>query len=313
MGVDVAEPFKEWWLQVQRDGWDSLQKAIVGFADALDKAADRLPEPGVADKAPDRPSWAVDAGTDEFGEWAEFEYDGVRQRLRWIPPGRFAMGSPENELGRVDREGPQHEVTIDAGFWLFATPVTQALYEAVTGENPSRFKGAERPVELISWHWVQAFLRRLNERVPGLDLVLPSEAQWEYACRAGTTTATYAGDLRNLEKGRDEVLDPIAWYRGNSGGETHPVALKKPNPWGLYDMLGNVVEWCADHWHARYEGASSDGSAWLDDEADDGADRVVRGGSCGDWARYCRAACRVRSHPDARLDDLGFRPARGQG
>jgi len=260
-----------------------------------------------------RPPWAVDAGSDEFGEWADIEYAGVRQRLRWIPPGRFLMGSPPGELGRFAPEAPQHEVTIGAGFWLFATPVTQALYEAVTGRNPSSVGGDDRPVETVNWDEAQAFIERLNARMPGLDLALPSEAQWEYACRAGTTTATYAGDLPDLKAAGTDVLDDIAWFRDNSGEELHPVAQKSPNPWGLYDMLGNVLEWCADHWHETYDGAPVDGSAWFDDEADDSAAGVIRSGSCYVDARYSRAAFRQEVLPDLRSLGLGFRPARGQG
>ena len=259
------------------------------------------------------PEWASGWGQDRYGVYVEFTLAEVTQRLRWIPPGRFMMGAPEDEPGYQDMYGPQHEVTVEEGFWLFATSVTQALYEAVIGENPSNFTGGDRPVERVSWQDAMTFLARLNEWVPGLDLVLPSEAQWEYACRAGTTTATYEGDLRNLPKGGDEVLDPIAWYGDNSGGESHPVALKKPNEWGLYDTLGNVWEWCADHWHESYEGALSDGSAWLNEDAEDGAFRVFRGGSWGGEARNCRAAARFRSRPDGRDDYVGFRPARGQG
>ena len=173
----------------------------------------------------------------------------------------------------------------------------------------------------------------MNERVLGLDLSLPSEAQWEYACRAGTAAATYAGDLEILGERNAPVLDGIAWYGGNSGvgfnldnGEdssgwpekqypdspsgTHPVGLKKANAFGLYDMLGNVWEWCADHWHETYEGAPVDGSAWLSDGAT--ADRVLRGGSWLAHARHVRAACRLLIHPEYRLDGVGFRCVRVQ-
>jgi hypothetical protein len=192
-------------------------------------------------------------------------------------------------------------------------------------------------VEGVSFKEVQAFMARLNGLVPGLDLVLPSEAQWEYACRAGTTTATYAGEMRLLGERSAPVLDAIAWYGGNSGvgfeleeGEdssdwgqkqhaheragTRPVGLKRPNGWGLHDMLGNVWEWCADHWHDGYDGAPKDGSAWLQDVGRSGAARrVVRGGSWNDDARFVRAAYRFRFEPSARSGNLGFRCARVQG
>ena len=181
------------------------------------------------------------------------------------------MGSPDTEKGRDTDEGPQHEVTIPAGFWLFDTPCTQELWMAVMGEtnNPSRFQDPLRPVEKVSFEDVGKFLDKINAKVPGLGLRLPREAQWEYACRAGTATSTYAGDVEILGACNAPGLDPIAWYGGNCGhdydletGEdsskwpekqyphtkagTRRVKLKAPNPWGLYDMLGNVWEWCFD-------------------------------------------------------------------
>ncbi len=158
------------------------------------------------------------------------------------PSRRFWMGSPRDEEGRSSYEGPRHLVSIDSGFWMFDTPCTQALWEAVMGENPSHFKVADRPreradhpVESVSWEQCQEFLTALNSRLDGLQLSLSSEAQWEYACRAGTETSRYS-----------ENPDAIAWYDKNSGNETHSVAGKEANSWGLYDMLGNVWEWCAD-------------------------------------------------------------------
>jgi formylglycine-generating enzyme required for sulfatase activity len=233
-----------------------------------------------------RPEWAADWGRDPFGAWAVFQVGGVTQKLRWIPPGRFLMGSPDNEEGRWDNEGPQHEVAIESGFWMFETPCTQALWEAVMGKNPSRFPGPERPVEQVSWEDVEDFLTRIAAMIPGLRLGLPTEEQWEYACRAGSAAARY-GDL-----------DQIAWYFENSGGETHPVALKQPNGWGLYDMLGNVWEWCADaYWEY---GTGKSGASVL---------CVLRGGSWFNDARYLRAAYRYHYEPSYRHNDPGFRCA----
>jgi sulfatase modifying factor 1 len=219
----------------------------------------------------------------------------VTQRLRWIPPGQFLMGSPEDEEGRWEDEGPRHSVRIDPGFWMFDTPCTQALWDAVMGEgtNPSHFQGADRPVERVSWDDCQGFLKRLNGLLDGLHLSLPSEAQWEYACRAGTATARYQEDL-----------DAIAWYGGNSGGETHAVRGKFPNGWGLYDMLGNVWEWCADAWRSDYTERS-------EPEASERASarRVVRGGSWLNDPRGVRAAFRRRVEPTIRIRNLGFRCA----
>jgi formylglycine-generating enzyme required for sulfatase activity len=281
------------------------------------------------------PVWASGWGHDRFGVHTDLTVGNVIQRLRWIPPGRFLMGSPADESGRFDEEGPRPEVTIAEGYWLFDTPCTQALWEAVMEGNPSRFRTPTRPVESVRFADAVDFIVLLNARIPGLDLTLPSEAQWEYACRAGTTTATYAGAMDILGENNAPVLDGIAWYSGNSGvgfdldtGEestgwpqkqhphdragTRPVGLKAPNPWGLHDMLGNVWEWCADHWHENYNGAPSDGSAWLDRKAG-AAGRVMRGGSWRYFARNVRAACRHRLEPTYRSDYLGFRCARVQG
>jgi formylglycine-generating enzyme required for sulfatase activity len=278
------------------------------------------------------PDWASEWGQDRFGVYVAFRIGTATQRLRWIPPGRFWMGSPEDEEGRLDWEGPRHEVTLMEGFWLFDTPCTQALWEAVMGENPSRFVSPMRPVERVSFEDVQRFLERVNERVQGLSLELPSEAQWEYACRAGTETATYAGPMVIVGENNAPVLDSIAWYSGNSGvdfdledGEdssgwdkkqyehtkagTRKVGLKKPNPWGLRDMLGNAWEWCADAWHNSHDGAPADGSARAGGGA---ADRVIRGGSWHGSAWYVCAAYRLRNDPTGRGGDVGFRCARVQ-
>ena len=156
-----------------------------------------------------------------FGIYADLtiatEHGRARQRPRWISPGTFLMGSPEDESGRGEDEGPRHEVTISQGFWLFDTPCTQALWQAVIGDNPSYFQSPDRPVEQVSWEDVKGFLERINTLVPGLDLMLPTEAQWEYACRAGTETAIYTGTIEILGDRNAPALDPIAWYGGNSG------------------------------------------------------------------------------------------------
>ena len=251
-----------------------------------------------------KPAWASAIGRDRFGLWCEIAVEPKRggepvvQRLRWIPPGRFWMGSPEEEQGRYDGEGPRHQVTLRDGYWLFDTPCTQALWEAVMGKNPSRFKGGDRPVEQVSWNDAQDFLKRINGQIPGLALSLPSEARWEYACRAGTETAIYTGDL-----------DSIAWYSGNSKEGTHPVKLKRANSWGLYDMLGNVWEWCQDGMRDYDQDAQINPMGPLSA----GADRVLRGGSWFSFARFVRAAYRGLDRPGLRLDDAGFRCAQVRG
>ena len=251
------------------------------------------------------PPFAAEWGQDEHGLFIAFAVDRVVQRMRWIEPGSFMMGSPLNEVGRYDDE-VQHRVELTEGIWLGDTPVTQALWQAVVGTNPSRFKGSDNPVESVSWFDCEQFVQRLNERVDGLDARLPTEAEWEYACRAGTTTATWIGDLHKGEDVRAPLLDSIAWYSGNAGGSTHPVAQKAANPWGLYDMLGNVYEWCAD-WKAAYP------SNTVRDPVGPAqrADRVLRGGSWFSSARYVRASYREADSPDYRDALIGLRLARG--
>jgi formylglycine-generating enzyme required for sulfatase activity len=228
-----------------------------------------------------------------------------------IPPGEFEMGSPSDEEGRWDEEGPIHEVTIEKAYYLGTYEVTQEQWVEVMGNNPSEFEGDNNPVESVSWDDVQEFVEKLNE-LEGTDKYrLPSEAEWEYACRAGTTTRYSFGD------GESDLGD-YAWYSGYKTyeeweknmdeilkeGSAHPVGQKKPNPWGLYDMHGNVCEWCQDEWHDSYDGAPADGSAWEDGSS---SSRVIRGGNWILNAGYCRSAARNGLDPDIRYFYLGFR------
>ncbi|MGA3008597.1 MAG: formylglycine-generating enzyme family protein, partial [Opitutaceae bacterium] len=226
--------------------------------------------------------------------------NAVTLDLVWISPGTFTMGSPPSEGGRYD-EQPAHTVTISKGFWLGKTPVTQGQYQALTGNNPSHFPnaGTDAPVEQVSWGEAMKFCRKLTEReraaghLPeGYAYMLPTEAQREYACRAGTTEARY-GDV-----------DDIAWYDGNSGNSTQPVAQKQPNAWGLYDMCGNVSEWCSDWYGAYPDGRVSDPVG-----ASSGEYRVFRGGGWDDPADVCRSASRSYNLPGSRFLFLGFRLA----
>lgn len=272
------------------------------------------------------PAWAVAWGEDRYGAFAAFAVGPpgkpVEQRMRWIPPGTFLMGAPLSELGRWDDEGPQHEVTLTRGYWLGETPVTQALWVAVTGHNPSGFRGKrpdelERPVEQVSWDDCHQFLDLLNAQVAGLAARLPTEAEWERACRGGTATATWVDRSSNARASPD--LDSIAWYERNSRSqmhsvghkarrETHPVARKAPNPYGLHDMLGNVWEWCADAMRRYAAGPVTDPVG----RQGQGPDRVVRGGSWYDDARCMRAAYRYARWGSDRYIHLGFRLAGGQ-
>jgi formylglycine-generating enzyme required for sulfatase activity len=248
------------------------------------------------------------------------------------------MGSPDSEPGWYKDEGPVHEVTIRQPFFLKATEVTQGEWKALMGNNPSSFKncGDSCPVENVSWWDAVAYCNALSrkEGLPecyslsgcsgtpgkhfkctGVTFVglsctgyrLPTEAEWEYAARAGTTTALYTGGITLRGENDAPELDPIAWYGGNSGGRPHPVGKKQPNAWGLFDMLGNVLEWVQDSYHDSYNGAPSDGSAW---ESSAGSFRVSRGGCWFFDARFVRAASRYGGVPGHRFGDLGFRPAR---
>jgi formylglycine-generating enzyme required for sulfatase activity len=161
-----------------------------------------------------------------------------------IQPGTFAMGSPDNERGRSQDEGPQHQVTISKPFYMGRYQVTQSQWQEVMSTDPSVFKGCSNPVENISWHDCQEFFRRLSAQVRKI-VRLPTEAEWEYACRAGSKGRFCDGD-------DDGCLDTFAWYYDPNIAGTHPVGQKRPNPWGLYDMHGNVCEWCEDWYDARY-------------------------------------------------------------
>ena len=298
-----------------------------GAAGAATKPKRGVP---VRTPVPEKPRWADATGIDQYGTWADLAVPTgksrfVRQRLRLIRAGHFRMGSPDNEPGRFHDEGPVHDVHIAQPFWLFDTPCTQALWRAVMNNNPSHFKSPTRPVETVSFDDTTAFLSRINDRVQDLNLTLPSEAQWEYACRAGTQDATYAGPIEILGDYNAPVLDPIAWYGGNSGVDydlrtgvdssdwkdkqyeyckagTRKVKTKRPNDWGLYDMLGNVWEWCEGVWQYDYEGAPTDSAA----------SRVVRGGSWSTSAWFVGSAVRDWYDPSSWGDVLGFRCSRVQ-
>jgi formylglycine-generating enzyme required for sulfatase activity len=218
--------------------------------------------------------------------------------FQWCPAGAFTMGSPANEVGR-DADETQHQVTLRDGFWLSRFEVTQSQWERVMGNNPSDFSGADRPVEMVSWEDVQEFLAELNSGFGfgGGEFRLPTEAEWEYACRAGTATRFYWGD--DLD---ETAIDDYAWYADNSGTETQLVGGKLPNAWGLYDMSGNVYEWCQD-WYDDYPD-------WpLNDPEgpEDGFDRVARGGGFDVQPSGVRSACRPHLPPDFHDYAYGFR------
>jgi formylglycine-generating enzyme required for sulfatase activity len=198
------------------------------------------------------------------------------------------MGSNNDSL-----EKPVHQVTIKESFYMGRYEVTQAEWQQVMGTNPSYLRGDRLPVEQVSWNDVQSFLTKLNERGDRFKYRLPSEAEWEYACRAGRTR-DHAGDLNKM-----------AWYVENSRLRTHAVGLKQPNAWGLTDMLGNVWEWCADYYHENYRGAPTDGSAWL--TGGEMKERVDRGGSWANLATDVDLAIRTKGSPAEGDPYTGFR------
>lgn len=252
-------------------------------------------------------------------QWVEKEYPlevmlkktGIVLRL--VPPGKFLMGSKSDSEAFED-EKPRHKVNITSPMYVAKFPVTQQQWQSVMGENPAKFQTGtvlvkrsflleqeklkadtkEHPVEQVSWYDCQEFLNRVHDQLDmelGKAIRLLTEAQWEYACRAGTSKSRYGN------------LEAIAWCEDNSGHMTHPVGKKRPNAWGLHDMIGNVFEWCENMWHAGYKNAPTDGSAWEDGESA----RVLRGGCWFCDSRFCRSALRLMLSPVILSDDVGFR------
>lgn len=256
------------------------------------------------------PLWASAYGDDTFGLWAELEVADVVQRMRWIVPGEFLMGSPESEVDHRENEGPQHRVRITEGFWLANTACSQAFWLTVIGgENPSRFKeDLNCPVERVTFDDVAGFLIQLQTLLPDACIAaLPSEAQWEYACRAGTQTPFYFG--ANITPAQVNYNGGFPYVDGKKGlnrGRTVPVKSLPANAWGLYEMHGNVWEWCADDF--RPYRALEAGQAELDPRGfDQSSARALRGGSwiLGAWS--VRAAYRFHYERDSLGGSAGFR------
>ena len=262
--------------------------------------------------------------------------DGATLEMVYIPEGEFLMGSPESEVRRLGHEGPQHKVQVPA-FYIGKYPVTQKQWHAVSLMDgvemglksifPS-FKGDHLPMESISWYGAMEFCARLSA-FTGRTYTLTSEAQWEYACRAGTDTPFHFGETITTElanyKGIDSTITIESWHapgvkldemvvsgtygwgsKGNYREQPTPVGQFPANGFGLYDLHGNVWEWCLDDWHINYEGAPADGKAWLEPEKQESS-KVLRGGSWCDGPEGCRSACRVKGNPDDRRNYLGFR------
>ncbi|MBN1809745.1 MAG: formylglycine-generating enzyme family protein [Planctomycetes bacterium] len=216
---------------------------------------------------------------------------GVKLELVYIRAGKYMMGSND-----YDDEKPVHEVEITKGFYMGKYEVTQGQYERVMGNNPGRFKGIDNPVEPVTWDEAMEFCRKASG-ITGKNVRLPTEAEWEYACRAGSTEEYCFGHDENM-------LGDCAWYSSNSGHQTHPVGQKFPNAWGLYDMHGNLLEWCSDWYGENYYSQSPRQDP---KGPGTGEGRVRRGGSWCDNTFVCRSACRNSTPPDFRFCNLGFR------
>jgi len=227
--------------------------------------------------------------------------DDIEMTFAWIPPGTFLMGSPPGEDGRSDDE-VQHRVTLTKGFYLGVHPVTQAQWRAVMGDNPSEFKGDPLPVEKVSWDDCQRFLQGLGGKT-GQRFRLPTEAEWEYACRAGTTTPFYFGETISTDQAN--YNGNFAYGKGKKGGyreKTTPAGSFPANAWGLHDLHGNVWEWVSD-WYGGYPKGCQKDPVWIIS----GTARVLRGGSWCYDPRHCRSACRRRFVPGSPLGNFGCR------
>ena len=241
--------------------------------------------------------------------------EGIQLEMLLIPGGTFLMGSAKDELGSYDDEYPQHEVTVPPVF-MSRTPITQAQWRLVAGypqvnqdltSDPSNFKGDTRPVEQVNWNEAQEFCARLSARTRR-TYRLPTEAEWEYACRAGTKTPFHFGETLSDELANYRATETFGrGIPGEDRAETTDVASFPPNAFGLHDMHGNVWEWCEDDWHSNYDDAPTDGSAWLDKDVNKDKSKLLRGGSWLAIPRNCRSACRNYGSREDRYHDFGFR------
>ena len=278
----------------------ALRRALPDTLRGQVPVAPSEPEPPISRPAPVVTRKAGDIETVELG-------GGVKLELVWCPAGSFWMGSPESEAERFDNE-TRHRVTLTKGFWLGRYEVTQGQWMAVMGSNPSNFKGVDSlPVEYVSWKDCQEFCRKLSVKMPrGGAFRLPTEAEWEYACRAGTETAFHYGNRLDATMANFDGDYPYGGAaKREYREETVPVGSFHPNGWGLYDMHGNVWEWCSD-WYGAYPS----GDAVDPPGVASGSSRVLRGGGWCDNARYCRSAVRGNNTSSFRNDVIGFRVAR---
>ena len=263
--------------------------------------------------------WNVRCRRERSRQFVENLGNGVTLEMVAIPGGTFMMGSPEDEPGRYRRESPRHEVTV-LNFFMSKYLVTQAQWRAIAalpqvewalGMDPSRFKGDDLPVEGVSWYDAIEFCRRLSQ-ITGREYRLPSEAEWEYACRAGTTTPFHFGETISTKLVNYNGSSYASGPKGKHRGKTIPVGSFPANAFGLHDMHGNLWEWCADEWHGNYGGTPDDGIAWIDDKVHNrNLSYVLRGGSWLDFPGDCRSAFRSCVRPNSCDGDFGFRTACG--
>jgi uncharacterized protein (TIGR02996 family) len=299
--MDQEQAFLQAMLEDPRD----LALRLI-FADWLEEHGDprgellRLTHLLTQDtEQPNRPQmedwlrWLLDAGVQPIGP---FWTNAVGMRFAWVPPGVFLMGSPDTELERRDDEA-QHRVWLTKGLWLGVYPVTRPQWQVVRGINPSLFEREPLPVAQVSWQDCQAFCAALSQR-DGRRYALPTEAEWEYACRAGTTTAYAFGDFLDRTHAN--------YGQNEEHGQTVPVGSYRPNAFGLYDMHGNVSEWCQD-WYISVLSTSGEAEDPMHLEEIEPFGKVVRGGSWLDGWRRCRSASRVWEPPRYRHDDIGCR------
>jgi len=305
---------------------DAVDKVVGKVVDKKARKVSRRTKVGIAVIAACLAAgglWYYTAGQRHWPEKVLDLGNNVKMRLVRIPAGKFMMGSPATEARRGGDEGPQHEVTISKPFYMGVFEVTQKQYEQVMGVNPSRFKGAKNPVEMVSWDEAAEFCRKLSAKT-GKKVMLPTEAQWEYACRAGTTTAFNTGDaLKPGQANADIPSNPGVWdtimaWVGKFLPQkaktipTTPAGSFPPNGFGLYDMHGNVWELCSD-WYADSYANLPAGQAGAKNQdpagSDSGTLRVLRGGSWGCNPQFCRSALRFRCPPDYRDLIIGFRVA----
>ncbi|MBD5297192.1 MAG: formylglycine-generating enzyme family protein [Bacteroides sp.] len=269
---------------------------IIATASANDVVDSMNKLVGIAEKVSSGLTGGASGGNNYFGQTGSqptgasetFTVNGVSFEMVRVDGGSFMMGSYNGDSD----EQPVHSETVST-FYIGKTEVTQALWTAVMGSNPSYFKGPNLPVEMVSWNDCQEFIDRLN-RITGRNFRLPTEAEWEYAARGGNRS-------RGYDYSGSNNLQSVGWYDGNSGGSTHPVGSKLDNELGLYDMSGNVWEWTSDLWSSNYSSYRNGGSS--------GSNRVCRGGSYFSSARYCRSAFRNYYDSGNRYRDLGFRLA----